>query len=198
MRHRQGGPAGWSLVELVMVIGVSLVVGAIASAAFAPLGAAARAVGAARAFAAMVQRERLEAVRTGRACGFHFDDDGSAVGFTRVADGNGNGLRSAEVADGTDPVRGPRTRLSDTFAGVRFAIVDTLPSIDGGPDLAEGTDPVRLGSSLLALSPTGSATSGTVYVASADRRQFAVRILGATGRVRIFEFDRATLRWVPR
>lgn len=198
MRHRRGEPAGWSLVELVMVIGVSLVVGAVAAAAFAPLGASARAVGAARALAAMLQRERLEAVRTGRVCGFHFDDDGSAIGFARVADGNDNGLRSAEIADGTDPLRGPRVRLSDTFAGVRFAIVDTLPAIDGGPDLAEGGDPVRLGSSILALSPTGSATSGTLYVASADRRQFAVRILGATGRVRVFEFDRGSARWVPR
>jgi hypothetical protein len=197
MRHRQGGQAGWSLVELVMVIGVSLVVGALASAAFAPLGDAARAVGAARALAAMIQRERFEAVRTGRVCGFHFDD-GAAIGFARVADGNGNGLRSAEVADGTDPPRGPRMRLSDTFAGVRFAIVDTLPAIDDGPDLAEGSDPVRLGSSILALSPTGSATSGTLYLAGADGRQLAVRILGATGRVRIFEFDRAGARWVPR
>jgi type II secretory pathway pseudopilin PulG len=198
MRHRRGEQAGWSLVELVMVIGVSLVVGALASVAFAPLGDAARAAGAARGLAALIQRERFEAMRTGRVCGFHFDDDGAAIGFARVADGNGNGLRSAEIADGTDPVRGPRQRLSDTFAGVRFAIVDTLPAIDGGPDLDAGADPVRIGSSILALSPTGSATSGTLYLASRDRRQFAVRVLGATGRVRIFEFDRDSARWVPR
>lgn len=198
MRHRQGGQAGWSLVELVMAIGVSLVVGALASAAFAPLGDAARAVGAARAVAALIQRERVEAMRTGRVCGFRFDDDGAAIGFTRVADGNGNGLRSAEIADGIDPARGPRQRLSDSFAGVRFAIVDTLPAIDDGPALDAGADPVRIGSSILALSPTGSATSGTLYLASKDRRQFAVRILGATGRVRIVEFDRASGRWVPR
>jgi type II secretory pathway pseudopilin PulG len=198
MRQRRGGPAGWSLVELVMVIGVSLVAGAIAAAAFAPLGDAARALGAARALAGPIQRERLEAARTGRVCGFHFDADGSGIGFTRVTDGNGNGLRSAEIADGVDPVRGPRQRLSDTFAGVRLAIVDTLPSIDGGPDLVAGADPIRLGSSILALSPAGSATSGTVYLASADGRQFAVRVLGATGRVRIYEFHRATERWVAR
>jgi type II secretory pathway pseudopilin PulG len=198
MRQRQGGPAGWSLVELIVVIGVSLVVGALAAAAFAPLGAAARAMGAARALAAQIQRERLEAARTGRVCGLHFVADGSGIGFMRVVDGNGNGLRSTEIADGTDPVRGPRQRLSDTFAGVRLAIVDTLPAIDGGPDLVAGADPVRLGSSILALSPAGSATSGTLYLASADRRQFAVRVLGATGRVRVYEFHRASERWVPR
>ena len=198
MRHRQGGQAGWSLVELLMVIGVSLVVGSLALAALAPLGAGARAVGAARAVAALLQRERIEAVRTGRVCGLRFDDDGSTIGFARVEDGNGNGLRAAEIADGTDPIRGPRRRLADDFAGVRFAIVDDLPGIDGGPGLAQGSDPVRLGGSILAFSPAGSATSGTLYLASEDRRQFAIRILGATARVRIFAFDRAAGRWVPR
>ncbi|MEO5822902.1 MAG: GspH/FimT family pseudopilin [Vicinamibacteraceae bacterium] len=198
MRRLRGEQAGWSLVELVMVIGVSLVVGAMAMAALAPLGAAARALGAARALAAMLQRERLDAVRTGRVCGIRFDDDGSGIGYTRVTDGNDNGLRSAEVVDGTDPRRGPRQRLSDAFAGVRFAIVDDVPSIDGGAGLSAGADPVRIGSSILAFAPTGGATSGTLYLASADRRQFAVRVLGATGRVRIFEFDRAMAAWVSR
>ena len=199
MHRRRGGPAGWSLVELMMVLGVSLVAGALALAAFAPLGAEARATGAARYLAALLRRERIEAVRTGRACGLRFDDDGAAIGVARVVDGNGHGLRSAEIAGGIDPTRGPRLRLADAFAGIRFAIVDDVPAIDGGPAiLAAGSDPVRLGSAILAFAPTGSATSGTLYLASADRRQFAVRVLGPTGRVRIFEFERATARWVPR
>jgi len=198
MHRRRGEQAGWSLVELLMVIGVSLVVGALAMAAFTPLGANARALGAARYLAALLQRERIEAVRTGRVCGLRFDDDGSAIGFVRVADGNGNGLRSAEIVAGVDLFRGPRVRLADAFAGVRFAIVDAVPAIDGGPGLAAGADPVRIGSSILAFAPTGSATSGTLYLASSDRRQFAVRILGATGRVRVFEFDRRSMQWVSR
>jgi len=198
MHRRRGGPAGWSLVELLMVIGVSLVVGGLAMAAFAPLGARARAIGAARYLAALLRRERIEAVRSGRICGLHFDDDGSAIGFAQVVDGNGNGLRSAEIAAGVDPTRGPRVRLADAFAGVRFAIAADVPSIDGGAGLAAGADPIRLGSSILAFAPAGSATSGTLYLASADGQQFGVRILGATGRVRIFEFDRATRRWMTR
>ena len=198
MHRRQGEPAGWSLVELVMVLGVSLVVAALALAAFAPLGAHARAIGAARGLAARLQHERLDAMRTGRACGLSFADDGGVVAFTRVTDGNGNGLRSAEIADGTDPARAPRARLSDDFAGVRFAIVDDVPAIDGGSPLAAGSDPIRLGGAVLAFSPGGTGTSGTLYLASAEGRQFAVRVLGATGRVRVFEFDRAAGRWVGR
>jgi hypothetical protein len=167
-------------------------------AAFAPLAARARAIGAARALALTLHRERMDAVRTGRACGLRFEDDGGRIVYTRVADGNGNGLRTAEVADGTDPTRSTRTRIADDFAGVRFAVVDDVPPIDGGASLAAGSDPIRIGSSILAFSPSGTATSGTLYLASADDRQFAVRVLGATGRVRIFEFDRSGARWVPR
>ena len=39
---------------------------------------------------------------------------------------------------------------------------------------------------------------GMLYVAGGDERQLAVRILGPTGRVRVFAFDRAAARWVPR
>lgn len=198
MRRRRGEQAGWSLVELVMVIGVSLVMSGLALAALAPLGARARALGAARHLAALLQRERIDAVRSGRVCGLRFDDDGSTIGFFRVLDGNGNGLRTAEVTSGVDPARGPRMRLTDAFAGTRFAIAADLPSIDGGPGLVAGSNPIRLGGSILAFAPEGSATSGTLYVAGPDGQQFAVRILGATGRVRIFEFERGARRWVTR
>ena len=168
-------------------------------AAFAPLGAGARAIGAARFLAALLQRERMEAVRTGRVCGLRFDDDGSAVGFARVVDGNGNGLRSAEIADGIDPMRGAaraaRGRIRRRPLRDRRGCAGHRRRAD---DPGRRCRPGAPRSAILAFAPTGSATSGTLYLASADRRQFAVRVLGPTGRVRIFEFERATARWVPR
>jgi hypothetical protein len=163
------------------------------------MASGARAVGAARHLAATVQRARLEAVRAGCVSGLRFRDDGRGeIVFEPVADGNGNGLRVADLDAGIDRVRGAAVRVIDAFAGVRFAVVDATPGIDGGPALLAGSDPIRLGGALLACSPTGGCTSGTLYLASADRRQFAVRILGATGRVRVYEFERATGRWVTR
>jgi type II secretory pathway pseudopilin PulG len=200
-RRRHAWPrasGGWTLTELVVAIGVSLVVAGLALAAFAPLTTAARATGAARHLAASLQQARLDAVRTRRACGFRFRSENGGIVFEAVADGNGNGLRGAELDDGTDVVRGPSVRLADAFAGARFAILTDVPAIDGGPGLAAGSDPIRIGSSILAFAPTGTATSGTLYIAGGDERQLAVRILGPTGRVRVFAFDRAAGRWVPR
>jgi len=192
-------PAGFTILELLFTLAIA---GTLAATAV-PQGLRTlddfRTRSAARYLAARLADARIRAIRRSSAAGLRFQPASPDYLVTAVADGNGNGLRSAEIAGGIDPVRGPRVRLADAFAGVRFAIVDDVPAVDGGPSmLAAGTDPVRLGSSILAFAPTGSATSGTLYLASADRRQFAVRILGATGRVRTFEFDRATARWVPR
>jgi type II secretory pathway pseudopilin PulG len=197
-RTRQGATAGWSLVELLIVLGASLVIAGWALAGLSAMAADARATGAARHLVARLRQERLEAVRTGRTCGLRFRDGGGEVVFDVVSDGNGNGLRSAEIETGVDVTHGAPVRLADAFAGARFAIVEAVPSIDGGPGLPAGADPIRLGSTVLAFSPSGGSTSGTLYLASADRRQFAIRILGATGRIRLYELDRPRGLWLSR
>lgn len=198
MGRRNIRAAGWSLVELVLAIGVSLVVAGMAFAVVAPWRDDVRALGAARHLAAALLQARLEAMAGGRTCGLQFVATPTGTAFRRVVDGNGNGLRAAEIEDGVDPVRGPERRPADDFAGVQFAVVRDLPSLEGGAALPEGADPIRIGGSILAFAPTGSGTSGTLYLASAERRQFAVRVLGATGRVRLFELDGRTNRWVRR
>jgi type II secretory pathway pseudopilin PulG len=197
-QHGHGSSSGWSLVELLIVLGASLVIAAWALAGLGAMAADARATGAARHLVARLRQDRLEAVRTGRSCGLRFRDYAGSVIFDAVADGNGNGLRAAEIDSGVDATRGAPVRLADAFAGARFAIVDAIPSIDGGPGLPAGADPIRLGSTVLAFSPSGGSTSGTLYLASADRRQFAIRILGATGRIRLYELDRSAGRWQLR
>ena len=196
MRHPRRETAGWSIVELILAIGVSLVLLGLGAAVLTPIAAQARATGAAHYVAAALRHERLAAVASGRSAGFRFERVDGEVVMQAVTDGNGNGLRSAEIDAGVDRRRGARSRLRDRFSGARFGIVTDVPAIDGGAGLAAGADPIRLGSPLLAFAPTGTATSGTLYIASGDGRMFAVRILGPTGRVRVFELDRGSRRWV--
>ena len=64
--------------------------------------------------------------------------------------------------------------------------------------LAPGDDPLKIGNtSLLAFSPMGSATGGTLYVAAHRGPQMAIRVFGATGRVRVLMFDAPTQQWHP-
>jgi hypothetical protein len=80
-----------------------------------------------------------------------------------------------------------------------FAIGASVAPV--GTDAPAGlhADAVRLGASdLLSFSPFGTATSGTVYLRSRGGRQYAVRILGATGRVRVLEYSHETGKWLNR
>ena len=81
---------------------------------------------------------------------------------------------------------------------MRFGVGDNLPAVDGdGSPLAAGADPIQIGSSsILAFGPSGSGTSGTLYLSGPGRRQYAVRVFGPTGRVRVFEFVPGTGQWV--
>ena len=61
------------------------------------------------------------------------------------------------------------------------------------------SDPVRLGrSDTLTFSPFGTATSGTIFLRSRKGRQYAVRVLGASGRTRVLEYRHETRSWAAR
>ena len=101
-------------------------------------------------------------------------------------DGNRNGVRARDIAARVDrPLNAP-ARLSDLFPGVAIAVSGEA-----------GSDPLRIGSSnLLSFVPLGTATSGSIYVRGRDGSQFAIRILGATGRVRVQRYDPQTRTWL--
>lgn len=191
---------GGSVIEVVTVTAIVVIAGGVALAGFAALREHARTAGAARYLAATMARLRLDAVRTGTASGLWMERTGGDYLLRTVRDGNGNGVRLDELARGVDLPDGPPQRLSDRFPGATLAIIVAAPPLDaGGAPLGVGDDPVRLGGSdLLAFSPAGTGTSGTVYVAGPGGRQFAVRIFGPTGRLRIFEYLPGTRTWATR
>ena len=126
--------------------------------------------------------------------GLRFEAASPDYRITAVADGNGNGLRTSEIQRGIDRTLGEAERLDMHFAGVAFGILSGVPDADGQP--ANGADGVRFGASkLLSMNPDGTASSGTLYVHGRERAQYAVRVLGTTGRVRILKFDFVKGRW---
>ena len=96
-----------------------------------------------------------------------------------------------------DPPISAAERLDYHFSGVEFGIQPSVTGIDPGPFNA--SDPIQIGSStLLSFSPTGSSTSGTLFIHGLRGHQFAVRLLGATGRTRILEFNFGERVWLAR
>lgn len=191
---------GFSVIEVTMVLAVVVVLGSLAVGSLLALRAEARAVGAARYLAARVSEERAAALRRGVAGGLFFTRSGGRYVFQHVLDGNGNGLRSEEVASGVDRLVDGPLALDHLFPGVDFSVRRPVPAVDGeGPGFPEGADPIRIGGTrFLSFGASGTGTSGTLYLGTAAGRQLAVRVFGTTGRVRVFEFIPAQGRWVAR
>lgn len=200
MPERVTSTSGYSVLELVLVLALISVVASMAAGSLEGLRADARALGAARFVAARLGDERLSAIRRGRIAGLYFRGEGRDTSMQAVADGNFNGLRSIEVASGIDRAAEAPVMIGDLFPGVAFEVARSVPPIDQeGARLDEGSDPIRIGpTSFLSFSPAGTATSGTLYLATRDRRQLAVRVFGATGRIRVFEFRPVQGTWEPR
>jgi type II secretory pathway pseudopilin PulG len=192
------GAAGLTLIELIL----TLAIGATVTGMAIPLANDAidemRTASAARYVAARIGSVRLDAVRHSQATALRFEavGGGEEYQFTPVADGNGNGVRTTEILDGTDAAIGPPERLCEKFGGVRFALMADAPDADG--QSGTGQDGVRIGSArVLTMSSDGTATSGTLYIRG-RRSQYAVRVLGVTGRTRVLLYQSQTRTWISR
>jgi len=192
---RQDATGGYSLVELLLVVVTASIVLAIAVPVLDRAADTADAAAAARYVASVVARARFDAARAQRARAVRFAPLPGAA-FTVIADGDGDGVNALDVAAGVDPVVRPADRLADHFPRARFGLAGAMPAIDEARLLTADDDPIRLGSAdQLTLSPLGTATSGTVYIASRAGAQFAVRIAGVTGRARVLRYDPGARAW---
>ena len=143
-----------------------------------------RTLAAARYLATRVAWTRTQAVAHSAnvALAFVADDDTYTVGA--YSDGNRNGVRTRDIATGVDPVVEAPVRFSDLFPRVSLFLSD--------PAVAQAADP----GALISFSPVGTASSRTLYVRGRDNSQYAVRVLGVTGRTRLLRYVEATRQWI--
>jgi prepilin-type N-terminal cleavage/methylation domain-containing protein len=188
---------GFTAIELLFALAVATTIVAMAIPLTTSSVDEIRTAMAARYLAGQIVTARLNALRRSTCVALRFEPAGADYAFGAYADGNRNGVRTADIASGIDPPLVPRERLGDRFAEVRFGLAAGVPDLDGTEENEEG-DGVRVGSArILTLSPDGTATSGTVYIRG-RRSQYAVRILGATARTRVFQYHRGTREWIAR
>ena len=136
----------------------------------------------------------MEAVNRSTNAAMQFVSVGTGYSFSIYVDGNGDGVRTADIKNGIDRRLGEVERLPDNFAGVDFGLLPALPPVDSDSP-PPGTDPIKLGSStLLSYSSTGSSSSGSVYIRG-RRIQYVIRTLGDTGRTRVLKFDPQSGQW---
>ena len=193
-RAGRGLPAGVSLVEVTLALALTATVAAMSAPLLASSVDAGRARQAAQFLAAECRRARMEAVARSATSALVFAQAAGRWCVRRCVDGNGNGVRRADILAGRDECAAAAVDVGELFAGVALAIDPALPDPDNG---AGSADAVRFGSSDIAsFTPNGTATAGTVYVRSAGGAQYAVRVAGVTGRTRVLRFDPGRHEWL--
>jgi prepilin-type N-terminal cleavage/methylation domain-containing protein len=190
-------PSGYSLVELVCVMAIVGTLGALTVPGLLATLDDLRALGAARYVAARLQRARMEAVARSSDVALQFVSTADGYAYGVYVDGNGNGIRTADIQHGIDRELMPPEHLPALFNGVDFGVLPGLPPVDSGSS-PPGTDPIKLGSSnILTFSPIGTASPGSLYLLGRRGAQYVVRVSGETGRARVLKFDPAARRWNP-
>lgn len=196
---RSGPGAGVTLVELMVALAVGAFLVAAAVPAVSALRTSGRGAAGARVLVAAIQATRWEAVAQRRYRGLWFSQDGGRWSWRRVEDGNGNGLRTAELRTGVDRTLSGPHRLEDVVAGVSLGIpgggpFPAIPPRRGA--IRPDDDPVRFGrSDVVSFSPLGSSSSGTIYLGDGAGGMYAVVLFGPTTRVRVWRYDPAAARW---
>jgi Type II transport protein GspH len=187
---------GFSLVELLCVLGGIVVMAGVSVPYVRAYAVEAHLLGAGRMFAGEFRQARSIAIRRNTYTAIRFEQVDGIDYYATYVDGNSNGVRSVDIASGVDAlISGPR-RLDGKATGVRVGINPGVPAPPPDTGLLDPSDPIRFGSSnMLSFSPLGTATPGTFYLAG-ETLQAGVRVTGGSSRVRLM-ICRGT-RWSER
>jgi len=197
---RPSSTAGFSILELLVVLAVAGMVAAVAMPAFHSIqnGLAVRsALGEIRSILALT---RSRAIASTRNTAVRFERDRGRFRYAIYEDGDWDGVRNEDIARGIDR---PFLTSREVLRGVSRAWIG-LPSHpisdpDTGQLMKPGSSAIRFNRSMLcSFSPSGSGTSGSVFVTDGGEVTAVVRVFGGTGRIRSQRFDRNLGRWVSR
>ncbi len=189
---------GAALLDVVVACALCVTMMALAVPAIGGSLERERTIIGAQYLAGQLQRARLGALTRAHSVAVRIEMVGLRTRLQLFADGNGNGLSQRDIDRGIDTPLSPPEFLDDRSRDVSLRINQPIVDVAGTANLVPGDDALRIGNTaLLAFSPLGSATSGTLYVAARRGPQMAIRIFGATGRVRVLTFDAQARQWRP-
>lgn len=197
-RRRFGAARGAALIDIIFASALCVVMMAIAVPVVGGTLDRERTIVGAQYLAGQLQVARLDSLKRARAVAVRLEIVGDRTQLQLFADGDGDGVLQRDIDRGIDPPLTTPGWLDDQARGISLRVNQAIRDVAGSANIAPGDDPLRIGNTaLLTFSPVGSATNGTLYVAAHRGPQMAIRVFGATGRVRVLMFDAQTRQWHP-
>ncbi|HEV8237885.1 MAG TPA: GspH/FimT family pseudopilin [Thermoanaerobaculia bacterium] len=186
---------GFQLVELVVVLALMSIAALIVVPPVLSMSARLRVDLAAHELMAALYQARSIAQRQSTYVGIKFYAAGGRVTYACYQDGDGDGVRTADITAGIDPQVAPLRIMVHLGGRVGFGFPPGRPPRDPGDPthrLVRLEDPIRFNDSDIAsYGPLGTSTPGSLYITDGQRELSVVRVLGMTGKVRV-------MRWDPR
>ena len=187
-RHVSTNQRGFTLLEVIFAAGLVCVIAAIAAPRLLASADRSRGLIAARYLAGRMALARAQAVSRSAVIALRFEPTSRGITFSVIQDGNRNGVRTRDIQLQIDRVIEPAILLSDLFPGADIGLVPHAPAPEA----------VQIGgTSIMSFTPTGTSSSGSIYVRGRDGTQWTVRVLGATARARVLRWVPASGEWVP-
>jgi prepilin-type N-terminal cleavage/methylation domain-containing protein len=190
---------GITLIELIVVVAIIGIIALCAMPAFAAYRRQASVIAAGHEMRSLLREVRSRAIARGRYSGVKFVKSGKNWTYTLYDDGNGNGIYNADINKGIDRrYFGPAVVMPQFQTAAIALLPNTIRDPDGAKLLP--TDPaLQFGTSTIcSFSPLGSGTPGTIYISDGIDNLYAVRVFGATGKVRMLRYDAGTQKWEER
>ena len=190
--------AGYTQVELIVMLAVLGLVISISIPSLWQLSARLRLELACAEVASMLRLTQSHAVRWSDRVGLKFHPAEGRVRWAIYRDGDGDGVRNADIRRGIDPavtvLRNARHLGSAAWFGFPLGMRPRDPT-DPRRRLDRLDDPIRFNRSDLAVfSDLGTATPGTLYLTNGQHLA-AVRVNNRAGRVRVMFYDARQEIW---
>ena len=191
MRHAQ---AGFNLVEIMVSIAVSIAIAALGLPLLFAWASGLRVELAAGEMTGILHLARIYSARHGVKVAVKFrTEDSGVVTYALYVDGDGDGVRTADIAKGIDPEARPPRRLAHLGRRIRFGFPAGNPPRDPGNPrrrMKRLDDPIRFNrSDLASFNPRGTATPGTIYLTDGRRHLAAVRVNNRSGKISVLYYD---------
>ncbi len=191
---------GFSIVEMMVYLGVIMLVAGLGLPSVFEWGSALRVELAAGEMTGVLHRARIFSAQHSAKVAVKFRTEPSGVvTHALYRDGDGDGVLNADIESGVDPEIRPPRRLAHLGRRIRFGFPQgKAPRDPGNPRrrLRNLDDPIRFNrSDLASFNPRGTATPGTIYVTDGRRHLSAVRVNNRSGKISVLHYDPETEIW---